>query len=311
MDSLACVNSVFEQPWYIEAASPGNARVIAFQKGPNTLARLPYVIEKRFGKSVLTNPPFTQTCGVWFCDQGGKLTRRLETQKDAVYALIDQLPKRTSVDLYLHHSCGYVLPWIWRGFKAVPCFSYRIETLGDLEACWRNLRDNIRTRIHKAEKIVHIRTDMPIDTLIALQDKTFARQGRGNPVDGAGLRRLDAALRGHDACRLLCAVDEDNRVHAAAYFVYDERCCYYLEGGGDPELRSSGAAPLLLWEGLRFAATVSKSFDFEGSMIEDIERFFRAFGAAPQVYYRVTRLCARHRLAEWAKPIVKRALHYQ
>lgn len=311
MNSLTGVNSVFEQPWYIAAAAPENAQTLVYQKGTNTLARLPVVVEKRYGSDLVTNPPFTQTCGVWFLDQGGKLTTRLEAQKDAINAIVDQLPKRASVDLYLDHSCQYVLPWMWRGFKVVPLFSYRIEALRDVEECWSLLRDNIRTRIHKAEKLVTVRADLPIDTLIAMQNKTFDRQNRSNPINAEGLRRLDAVLRQHDACRLLCAVDTQNRVHAAAYFVYDEHCCYYLQGGGDPELRSSGAASLLLWEGIRFAATVSESFDFEGSMIEDIERFFRAFGGTPQVYYRVVRLRAWHRLLEWIKPSVKKLIHYQ
>ncbi len=311
MTSLTGVNSVFEQPWYIGAVAPENAQTLVYQKGTNTLARLTVVTVKRYGKDLITNPPFTQTCGVWFTDRGGKLTTQLEAQKDAINALVDQLPKKTSVDLFLDQSCQYVLPWIWRGFKVIPLYSYRIDDLHDVKACWSNLRDNIRTRIHKAEKLVQIRDDLPIDALIDIQNKTFDRQNRRNPVDGEQLRRLDAVLREHSACRLLCAVDSENRVHAAAYFVYDERCCYYLQGGSDPELRSSGAASLLLWEGIRFASTVSACFDFEGSMIEDIERFFRAFGGMPQVYYRVVRFNVWHRFLEWIKPAVKKLLRYK
>lgn len=34
---------------------------------------------------------------------------------------------------------------------------------------------------------------------------------------------------------------------------------------------------IIYWEGIKFAAKVSKHFDFEGSMIENIERFCRSF----------------------------------
>jgi len=308
---IECVNSVFEQPWYIDAASNGKAQTIAYEKGGNQLAWIPFVIKKRFGKNVITNPPFMQTCGVCYADPDWKQTRHMESQKDAINAMIDKLPKRTSVDLYLCHCCQYVLPWIWRGFKVTPFFSYRIRDLSDETACWNNLRYSTRNNIRKAQKLVHVRDDMPIETLIEIQDKTFARQHRGNPFDVEGFLRLHAALTEHNACKLLCAVDEEDRVHAAAYFVYDKHCCYYIYGGGDPELRNSGAAPLLVWEGIRFASTVSEIFDFEGSMIESIERFFRAFGGKPEVYYRVTRLCARHRFAEWIKPTVKQILGYK
>jgi hypothetical protein len=63
--------------------------------------------------------------------------------------------------------------------------------------------------------------------------------------------------------------------------------------GIDPDLRNSGAMSLLVWEALRFAATVTERFDFEGSVIEPVERFFRAFGGAQKPYFRVTRFSRR------------------
>ena len=309
--SRDCVNSVFEQQWYIDAVTNGVSQTFVYKKGEALKAWLTVVKKRRLGKSVLTIPSFMQTCGMCYVDHGGKLTRFLEMQKEAINAIIDQIPKRTCVDLYLDHNCQYVLPWVWRGFRITPCFSYRIENLQDEKACWDNLRYNIRNNIKQAKQTVEVRSDMPLDTLFEMQDKTFARQNRKYKFDVEGFRRLDAALKEHDACRLLCAVDQENRVHAAAYFVYDENTCYYLSGGGDPELRTSGAASLLLWEGIRMAAGVSKSFDFEGSMIEPIERFFRAFGGTPQVYYRVTRFCPWLRLVEWVKPTIKKLLKYK
>ncbi len=57
--------------------------------------------------------------------------------------------------------------------------------------------------------------------------------------------------------------------------------------GSDPDLRSSGALSLLMHEAIQFAATVTQRFDFEGSMHEPIERFFRNFGATPKQYFQV------------------------
>ena len=82
-------------------------------------------------------------------------------------------------------------------------------------------------------------------------------------------------------------------MHAALYLVWDERAAYYLLGGGDPELRNSGAHSLIMWEAIKHAATVSKTFDFEGSMVEPVERFFRAFGGRQVPYHRVTSINSR------------------
>ena len=144
-----------------------------------------------------------------------------------------------------------------------------------------------------------------------MQKKTFERPGRKHNVSDKLLSRLDAALIEHNARKLLCAVDTEKRIHAASYFVYDSNCCYYLAGGGDSELRTSGAASLLMWEGIKFAATVSKSFDFEGSMIEPIERFFRAFGGVPTPYWRVTKFNIPLSVADYMKPKIKRLIGWK
>lgn len=60
-------------------------------------------------------------------------------------------------------------------------------------------------------------------------------------------------------------------------------------GGGDPDLRNSGATSLCMWHAMQFAATVTKRFDFEGSLIESIERFFRSFGAEQRPCFSITK----------------------
>jgi hypothetical protein len=309
--NLTCVNSVFEQPWWLDAVAQGRWQSIEINSGGKTTARLPYVLYKRFGFKIIGMPPNTQTLGIYFEDTGAKLSNKLGRQKDLIFAIIDQLPERCNVDIALDHRCLYVMPFIWKGFKIQPCFSYRIENLNDLDEIWNGFRANIRTDIRKAEKILHICDDLSINALIKMQRKTFQRQGRSIKGHSEILIQLDKAARTHDARKLICAVDGDGNIHAAGYFVYDERNCYYLIGGGDPEFRNSGAGSLVLWEGIKFASTVSEAFDFEGSMIEDIERFFRAFGGKPTVYYRVTKLNPLLSLLDYMKPRIKKIIGYK
>ena len=83
---------------------------------------------------------------------------------------------------------------------------------------------------------------------------------------------------------MLFAVDEKDCVHAAAYVVWGGEVAYYLVGGGDPELRCSGAGSLVMWESILRAREVAPVFDFEGSMLPPVERFFRAFGGRQTPY---------------------------
>jgi predicted acetyltransferase len=89
---------------------------------------------------------------------------------------------------------------------------------------------------------------------------------------------------------MLFACDGDDRVHAVAYLVWDSASAYYLLSGADPALRSSGAQSLLLWEAIRRARDVTSTFDFEGSMLAPVERFFRDFGGRQTPYLHVSRV---------------------
>ena len=107
------------------------------------------------------------------------------------------------------------------------------------------------------------------------------------------------------------AIVEIGNVHASYYFVYDKNVCYYLISGSNPEFRSSGAQTLILWEGIQFAAKVSKAFDFEGSMIEGIETFFRAFGGEFIINYEIKKLSVLGQFLDLLKPRIKKILGYK
>ena len=62
---------------------------------------------------------------------------------------------------------------------------------------------------------------------------------------------------------------------------------------------------LALWEAIQFSSQVSRRFDFEGSMIESIERFFRAFGAREVPYFYVSRCSRRMRVLLSARDMAK------
>lgn len=47
------------------------------------------------------------------------------------------------------------------------------------------------------------------------------------------------------------------------------------------------SAGLLIYEAIKFASQVTAKFDFEGSMLEPVERFFRAFGATQKPYFQI------------------------
>lgn len=307
--SVREINSIFEEDWWWDAVAPNGWQAITIQnKEGKTIARMPYFVKKRKGFKFMTMPPFTQTCGPWIAPNKGKLSANLAIEKDILYAIISKLPQISNVDIVLDSTRSYILPFKWQNFRYEPRFSYVISDLSNTEEVFKNFASSIKSDIRKAEKTLTIHETQDIHILIELQNKTFERQNRTNPCSVKLLERLHKACMEHNTSKLLYSKDIDGNIHSAAYFVYDAERCYYLFSGADPKLRKSGSGSLLLWEGIKFASKVSKVFDFEGSNIEDIERFFRRFGAEPIVNYRIYKSNLLFTLVDYLKPKIKRLI---
>jgi Acetyltransferase (GNAT) domain len=295
--SIPWVNSVFEQPWWLDAVAPGSWSAAEVRRGADVVARLPYMRRRAMGVEAIVQPPLTQTLGPWLAAGEGKYPRRLEAEKRLLGSLIEQLP---DVDLFRQCFTPALtnwLPFYWAGFEATVRYSYRIEDLLDLDRVRSDFQDHVRRAIRKARDTVEVRDDLPVDQLMALDVRTYARQGRRPPVPAAVVRRLDGACATRGARRILSAVDARGRTHAVLYVVWDDRTLYALINARDPELQAVGANTLLYWEAIRHAAEVSTVFDFEGSMIEPIEHFVRGFGGRQTPYFCVSKAGLKGRSA--------------
>ena len=301
------VNAIFQQPWWLDAVAPGRWHEATVERDGRLVARMPYVVRGRPRMRVITMPPLTQTLGPWLERPEASPARALGREHELLAELEAALPPAAAFVQQFSPTVLNALPFQWAGYRVDVQYPYRLD-LGSEDELWNGLRGNIRREIRKARRQVEVRDDLGLDRFYDVWAKTFARQGLAPPVTRAELERLDAACAAHDARAMLFARDAAGRVHAVAYVVWDRNGAYNLLGGADPELRTSGASSLLMWEAILRARQVTDVFDFEGSMIKQIERFFRAFGSRQTPYLRVSRatplagavLAARARLRRLA-----------
>jgi len=288
-DTLPCTHSLFQQPWWLDAIAPGAWDAVTIVKAGKVIGRLPFVRKRLLGLTILTQPLLTQFLGPWIETADGKPQNRLAHEHQVLAGLVDELPPHDVFLQHCHHSVTNCLAFYWHGFTLSNSYTYVLDDLNDHDKIWAGLRENIRREIRKAERQVSIRPVEDIGTVIALNRMTYERQGMSAPYSTDTVRRLDAACRERGVRRILVAEGADGIAHAAVYLVWDGTSAYYLMGGGDPRLRTSGAMSLLMWEAIKFAGQVARRFDFEGSMLRPVERFFRAFGARQVPYARLTR----------------------
>ena len=80
----------------------------------------------------------------------------------------------------------------------------------------------------------------------------------------------------------------ENKAVAATFCVHDKKTAYYLFGGYDVLNKHHGAGVSTMWNCMMHAKREGLNiFDFEGSMIPEVEKYFREFGGELIRYYRV------------------------
>lgn len=282
-----CSNSIFDEPWWLDAVAPGDWSEVTIEKGGRTIARWPFVARCRFGVTVLSDVPGAKLLGPWISPGPGKYATRLSRHQQLLDQLVDLLPSYAVLNQNFHYNQTDWLPLYWRGFRQTTRYSYRLPDLGDLTAIWKEMRENIRREIRKAERHLVVDRDADVEALEVQLGKTCERQGRRHGLPTGLLQRMYNAARNREQGKIYTAVDSGGRVHASIFVIWNRQSAFYLLGGGDPELRSSGAHSLLLWDAIQDLSGKTEAFDFEGSMVRPVERFFRAFGGRQTPYFQI------------------------
>lgn len=292
---LLCENEpsipVFSRAWWLDSVAPDMWDVVLVEKNGVINAALPFTLHQRFGMTIIGQPQLTQKLGPWLRSSTAKYSRKLSQEKDLLQCLFKKLPEFSHYNQNWHHVRTNWLPLYWKGYVETTRYTYRINDLSNSDKIWEGFEANIRTDIRKAanKENVKVRTDLGLDAFFALNEKVFSRQNITLPYSKALVQSIDENAIKHNARQIFIAEDQYGRHHAGVYLIWDEESAYYLMGGGDPKLRSSGATSLCMWEAIQFSAGVTKSFDFEGSMLEPVERFFRGFGAIQTPYFEVSK----------------------
>lgn len=282
---------IFSRDWWLDTAC-GEAKwdVLLIEQKGRVLAALPLYIPC---KGIVSMPPFTQTLGPWFApdSQDTKYTTTLGKRQELCATFIDQLRAYSSFSQNFHYGITDWLPFYWEGYQQTTRYTYLFDHPDDLSQIWAGMSRSMRRNIRKAKESNHItiKRGIPVEDFLRAYEGTFRRQRISAPQDTEVLKRLIKVARERSQGDLWGGYDEQGNIHAAVFVIWQESSAYYLAGGGDPALRDSGAHSLVLWECVCSLSGRCERFDFEGSMIPGVERFFREFGAVQTPYFTITK----------------------
>ncbi len=282
---------IFSQSWWLDITCNGNWDVYLFESGGEVIAAMPYYIHDTHGLKKITKPLLTQNNGIIIkYPKDQKYFKKLHYEEkiiNKVCDFIEDLP----IDRYeqqYHYSFTNWLPFYWRKYQEITRYTYVIENTQDMNCVWNDFSPNLRNMIRKSEKNnLMIREDLEISAMYEVNKMTFDRQNIEIPYSLKFLIKLDEACKSNNCCKNYYAIDDENRIHAIIYLIWDQQSMYLLLGGSNPELRKSQAYDALIYRGIKLASDLGLKFDFEGSVIKQIEHSFREFGAVQKPYFRI------------------------
>jgi len=263
--------------------------VILYEKGGKIWGSFVYTIKKQYGFSLILMPKLTQYLGPYIkYPEGQKYYKRLSWEKEIMNYFIDNLPKFDYLNINFHYSITNWLPFFWKGFNQVTRYSYIITNNITLNELSRNFETDIRRRRRKAEKFgVIVENSEDIELLYNLASMTFNRQKVKIPYTLNLLKKL--YYNNKENLKINLAKYNGNYI-AGNLLLISKDSIIYLIGGVDPNYKDLGAMDLIQYESIKFALENNKKFDFEGSMIESIEKYFRGFGGIQTQYFKINKI---------------------
>jgi hypothetical protein len=276
--------TIFHEPWWLDTVTEGRWREVRVEQNGTCLGRWPYLERKGPGRLLrLTSPPL--------CPRLGPLlhpilegNENLGAWSQVLGDLADRLPPHHHLLQSFDSRIQYWIPLAWRGFTQTTLFSFVVEDTADLDAVRRGYSQGTRRNYRKGLKVLNLAENGPVQPLYEALGVTLRDAGVqiGYPV--STLDRVVKETLARDRGVHLSAHAMDGTHLGGAFFVWDERSVYYLLGAATAAARGTGAQTLLLDRGIEIASSRGLRFDFEGSRVPSIEKFFRTFGSAPEPF---------------------------
>ena len=286
---------IFNKDWWLDAVcGESNWDVVLTKKGGSIVGALPYYINKKLWFNKIQMPTLTQTMGPYITyPLNQKYYKRLSWEKEIYSDLIKQLPKYDFFQQSFSPQVTNWLPFYWLGFKQTTRYTYRIKEITE-EQLENEYETDIRRRRRKAVNLGITVVELhSVDDFFLLNKKTFNRKNMQIPYAKDIIKRIYDACIMYNAVKMFAAKLPDGTIVAVNFLVYDDSTVYYLMGGIDPAAKDKGGMDMVQHHSILFALQSDKVFDFEGSMVESIEKYFRSFGAIQVPYLQVYRYGSR------------------
>lgn len=286
---------IFSQDWWLDTVCGEDKwNVVLIEKNDKIIAVLPYHYKKKIGLNIILQPPLTQQLKLWI-DYPNNILNHQKTSllQSVLNELITKLPNFKYFSQCFDYNFNNWMPFYWKGFKQTTKYTYVIENTKNLNFIYNNYSKSLKQDLRKAKALANVYKGLDLETFYKLNSYSFEKQNIKNPLSFELLNKIDSQCVKRNCREIIYTKDNEDNVHSAMYIVWDNEYVYCLLGGTDPQFRKSRSKNLLNVEAINIAHKKELKFNFEGSMIENVEYFYRQYNCELIPYFQIEKVNSR------------------
>ena len=281
-----CSNSkhlpVFYNDWWLDiVCSKDGWGVIFISIQEHTILVLPYTSSYKYFLKLSRMPQMTPYIGPYLHS-----TLDIDIKKQYRYHrnLIEHLP---NFDFFCQKwpvTDKSWYPYYVKGYQQTSSYTYVLDSILDLDNTYKRFSADVKRRIERTAEKYHCKLITDPQNLIRFVQSTFDKQNLDNPLEKEKVSNLiGKTLEERKGFLLACYNERDEEV-GANFIVYDRKEAFNILQGVEFSHLKHGITQRMLWESIKNASTCVTKFNFEGSMLPQIEKVYRQFGAEQKAY---------------------------
>ncbi len=250
-----------------------------------------YLKTKKLGFDFIKLPPYTPHCGLFFISESKNRSSGNSFSKEIMQEVCNYFSSLKSALTILAFPSNIIdmQAFIWEKYKVVPNYTYKINLKNSMEDIKSNFDPKNRNAINKAIKE---EVETSINNLPQKEVFHFFKENLG--ATGANIYEpvlQKIMLEFSDTTNSFhFTATKNNELLGIVFCIFDKNVCYYLLGGINKKSGIQGVNNLLVQRSIEKAKELNcEIFDFEGSMLKGVERFFRSFGPELFPYFTVNK----------------------
>ena len=267
---------LFAQPWWLDTTCDRHWQILSDEDdGQHWL--LPF---HRFKSRLLwrnAQPYWTQYS--WIVSKSGT-----ELKPGLAEQVLSQLPRASFTSINLAPAQCSRINSVGHASLFHPRVTFQVHPDDSVDFRSR-YSSNLKRNLRKASEAYVLSEGGPVTELIRLVKDSFSRQKYQHRIDKGRIENVVRKLIQNKCGKVIFARLNSGEAVGAICIGWDAQYTYYIMGGQSQRAKMPSPHSLLLDEAIRLSVSNKRVFDFCGSMIPGVQRFFRSFGGTEITYY--------------------------